>query len=135
LGDSEQRGEGGECYDLLDDRTPTTTDPPPIPPLPASKRPSTAGYWVAAFVAALGLTAAFLWGAVGIHTTQDRLDGFDRLTVPGAMTVSVTDPGSLVVYHESAAEVAGYAEPTANARSATPLGPGNEDHRHRPLPQ
>jgi hypothetical protein len=98
---------------------------PPIPSLYARKRPSTAGYWVAAVVAVLGLTAAFLWGAVGIHTTQDRLDGFDRLTVPGAMTVSVTDPGSLVVYHESAAEVAGYAEPTANARiAATQWDPG-----------
>ena len=31
---------------------------PPIPPLQASKRPSTAGYWVAAVVAVLGLTAA-----------------------------------------------------------------------------
>ena len=41
----------------------------------------------------LGLTAAFLWGAVAIHITQDRVDGFDRLAIPGATTVSVTDPG------------------------------------------
>jgi hypothetical protein len=67
-------------------------------------------------VAVLGLTAAFLWGAVGISTTQDRIDGFDRLAVPGATTVSVTEPGTMVVYHESAAEVARYVEPTANAR-------------------
>ncbi|HET7517431.1 MAG TPA: hypothetical protein VFN05_07020 [Actinomycetes bacterium] len=73
----------------------------------------------------LGLTAAFLWGAIGIHTTQDRVDGFDRLTVPGATTVSVTDPGTMVVYHESAAEVARYAEPTANARTATRWDPGS----------
>ena len=97
---------------------------PPIPPLQARKRPSTAGYWVAAVVAALGLTAAFLWGAAGIHTTQDRINGFDRLTVPGAATVSVTDAGTMVVYHESAAEVARYAEPTANARIATRWDPG-----------
>ena len=63
---------------------PPPTHPPPIPSLQASKRPSTAGYWVAAVVAVLGLMAAFLWGAVGITTTQDRVDGFDRLNVPGA---------------------------------------------------
>ena len=100
----------------------TELRPPPtlpsIPPVQARKGPSTAGYWVAAVVAALGLTAAFLWGAVGIHTTQDRINGFDRLTVPGATTVSVTDPGTMVVYHESAAEVAGATDPTANARIA-----------------
>jgi hypothetical protein len=101
--------------------------PPPTlpspPPLQATKRPSTAGYWVAAVVALLGLTAAFLWGAVSIHITQDRIDGFDRLAIPGATTVSVTDPGTMVIYHESAAEVARYAEPTANGRPVTQWDP------------
>jgi hypothetical protein len=97
---------------------------PPIPPLQARKRPSTAGYWVAAIVAVLGLTATFLWGAVGIHTAQDRIDGFGRLAVPGATTVSVTDPGTMIVYHESAAEVARSAEPTASGRIATRWDPG-----------
>jgi hypothetical protein len=103
-------------------RPPSTL--PPIPPLQARTRPSTAGYWVAAVVAVLGLTAAFLWGAVGIHTTQDRINGFHRLAVPGATTVSVTNPGTMVIYHESAAEVASYAEPTANARPVTRWDPG-----------
>jgi hypothetical protein len=107
--------------------SPTELRPPPtLPPLPprqASKRPSTAGYRVAAIVALLGLTAAFLWGAVGIHTTQDRIDGMDRLAVPGTTTVSVTDPATMVIYHESAAEVARYAEPTANRRMATRWDP------------
>jgi hypothetical protein len=97
---------------------------PPIPPLQARKRPPTAGYWVAAVIAVLGLMAAFLWGAVGINNTQDRVDSFDRLAVPGATTVSVTDPGAMVVYHESVAEVARYAEPTATGRSATRWDPG-----------
>jgi hypothetical protein len=97
---------------------------PPIPPLQARKRPSTAGYWVAAAVAVLGLSAAFLWGAAGISNTQDRLDGFHRLAVPGATTVSATEPGTMVVYHESTAEVARYAEPTANAQTATRWDPG-----------
>jgi hypothetical protein len=98
---------------------------PPNPSLQARKRPSTTGYWVAAVVAVLGLMAAFLWGAVGISNTQDRVDGFDRLAVPGATTVSVTDPGTMVVYHESAGEVAGYSEPAANDRiAATQWDPG-----------
>src|SRR5215204_643722 len=97
---------------------------PPIPSLQASKRPSTVGYWVAAVVAVLGLMAAFLWGAVGISNTRDWVDGFGRTAVPGATTVSVTDPGTMVAYHESAAEVAGYAEPTATGRIATRWDPG-----------
>jgi hypothetical protein len=96
---------------------------PPIPPLQARTRPSRAGYWVAAVVAVLGLTAAFLWGAVGIGITEDRIDGFDRLAVPGATIVAVTDPGTRVAYHESAAEVARYAEPTSKARIATRWDP------------
>ena len=32
--------------------------------------------------------------------------------------MSVTDPATILVYHESAGEVAGYALPTANARIA-----------------
>ena len=75
-------------------------------------------------MAVLGLTAAFLWGAVGISNTQERINGFARLAVPGATTVSVTEPGIMVVYHESAAEVARYAEPTANGRPVTRWDPG-----------
>jgi hypothetical protein len=75
-------------------------------------------------VALLGLTAAFLWGAIGIHTTQDRINGFARVAVPGATIVSVTDPGTMVIYHESPAEVARSAEPTANGRPATRWDPG-----------
>ena len=107
---------------LTDLRPPTTR--PPIASLRARKRPSTAGYWAAAVVAVLGLMAAFLWGAVGFSNTRDRVDGFDRTAIPGQVTVSATDPGTRVVYHESAAEVAGSADPTANARYATRWDPG-----------
>jgi hypothetical protein len=67
----------------------------------------------------LGITAAFLWGAVGISNTQARVDGFDRLAVPGATTVSVTDPGNLVAYHESPGEVGGAVDVVANGRIGT----------------
>jgi hypothetical protein len=120
-------GEEKEANDMTSSLTELRPPPtrPPIPSLRARKRPSTAGYWVAAIVAVLGLTAALVWGAVGTSNTLDRVNGFDRLAVPGATTVSVTDPGTMVVYHESAAEVARYANPTANGRiAATRWDPG-----------
>jgi hypothetical protein len=61
---------------------------------------------------------------VGFSNTRDRVDGFDRTAIPGQVTVSVTDPGTRVAYHESAAEVAGSADPTANARYAARWDPG-----------
>jgi hypothetical protein len=67
----------------------------------------------------LGIMAAFLWGAVGISNTRDRVDGFGRLAVPGVTTIPVTSPGTLVVYHESAGEVASTADLAANGRIAT----------------
>ena len=107
---------------LTELRPPPTA--PPIPPLQARKRPSTAGYWVAAIVAVLGLAAALVWGAVGTISALDRVDSYDRTAVPGAVTVSVTDPGTMIVYYESAAEFARYADPTATGRNPTRRNPG-----------
>jgi hypothetical protein len=92
---------------------------PPTPPLQARKQPSTVGYWAAGIVAVLGLTAALVWGAVGTISALDRVDSFDRTAVLGAMTVTVTDPATMVVYYEGPAELARYAEPTATGRPAT----------------
>ena len=56
----------------------TELRPPPTlpfaPPIPTKRTPSRAGYWVGAIVAILGLTAAFVWGAVGTITALDRVD-------------------------------------------------------------
>jgi hypothetical protein len=84
-------GEEKEANDMTSSLTELRPPPPtrpPIPPLQARKRPSTSRYWVAAIVAVLGLTAALVWGAVDTSNTQDRINGFDRLAVPGATTVS-----------------------------------------------
>jgi hypothetical protein len=77
-------------------------------------------------MAVLGLTAAFVWGAVGTINTLDRIDKFDRTVVPGAMTVSVTDPGTVIVYYESPAEPARYADPTAAGRNPTRWNPASD---------
>ena len=78
---------------------------------------------MAGILAVLGLTAAFVWGAVGTITALDRVDDFDRVTIPGSMTVFVADPGTKVVYYESPAELGRYADPTATGRPATRWNP------------
>lgn len=62
--------------------------------------PSKAGYWVAAFVAALGLAAAIAFGVLGILRTLDRPDGFARAAIPGALIVTGVAGGWQVVYYE-----------------------------------
>jgi hypothetical protein len=108
----------------------TELRPPPTlptePPARIRQQPSTIGYWAAAIVAVLGLTAALVWGAVGVSNALDRVDTFDRVAVPGAMTVLVSDPGTMVVYYESPAVQARYADPTANYRTATRWTPATD---------
>ena len=105
---------------------PTLPSTPPTTPIRTKRTPSQAWDWVAAIVAVLGLTAAFVWGAVGTINALDGVDSFDRTAVPGAMTVSVTDPGTMVVYYESPAEVARYADPTATGRNPTRWNPATD---------
>jgi hypothetical protein len=71
----------------------------------------------------VGLTAAVVWGAVGTISALVRVDSFPRTTVPGAVTVPVTDPGTMVVYYENPPELARYADPTATVRNATRWNP------------
>ena len=108
----------------------TELRPPPTfpaePPARIRRQPSTIGYWIAAFVAVVGLTAAFVWGAVGTSNALDQIDTFDRVAVPGQMTVSVTDPGTLIVYYEGPAVQARYADPSANYRTATRWNPATD---------
>ena len=104
-------------------RPPPTYLPPP--PAPIHKQPSSGWYWVAGILAVLGLTAALVWGAVGTISALDEVDGFERTTVPGAVTVPVTDPGTMVVYYEDPAELARYATntPTWQQLRLTVTGP------------
>jgi hypothetical protein len=108
----------------------TELRPPPTlpaqPPAPIRQQPSTIGYWIAAIVAVLGLTAACVWGAVGTSNALDRVDTFDRVAVPGQVAVSVTDPGTMVVYYEGPAVQARYADPTATGRTATRWSPATD---------
>jgi hypothetical protein len=108
----------------------TELRPPPTyptaPPTPTRKQPSSGWYWVAGILAVLGLTAAVVWGAVGTISALDRVDSFERTTVPGVVTVPVTDPGTMVVYYEDPAELARYADPTATGRPAIAYNPATD---------
>jgi hypothetical protein len=109
----------------LTELRPPPTRPSP-PPTRVRRRPSGGWYWVAGILAVLGLTAAFVWGVVGTITALDRVDDFDRVTIPGSMTVFVADSGTKVVYYESPAELARYADPTATGRPAIPYNPATD---------
>ena len=110
----------------LTELRPPPTHLPPTAPTPTRESASRVGDGAAAIVAVLGLTMAFVWGAVGTITALDRVDSFDRTPVPGAMTMTVTDPGTKVVYYEGPAEVARYADPTATGRTATRWNPATD---------
>ena len=62
---------------------------------------------------------------MGTISALDEVDGFERTTVPGAVTVPVTDPGTMVVYYENPAELARYATntPTWQQLRLTVTGP------------
>ena len=81
-------------------------------------------------MAVLGLTAAFAWGTIGTIIALDRVESYDRTAVPGQVTVSVTAPGDMVVYYESPADQARYADPAATGRPAIPYNPATIEVRY-----
>jgi hypothetical protein len=74
-----------------------------MPPYPAPARrpgPSVAGYWVAGVLAVLTPVAAIAALLLGLYAVSERTDGFARAPVPGAVTVTVDEPQTLVIYLE-----------------------------------
>lgn len=66
----------------------------------ASRKPSSAGYRVAAVVALAGLLGAVLWAALGALGAVTAPDDLARAALPANVTAEVTEPGTLVVYYE-----------------------------------
>ena len=80
-----------------------TIHPPTSPTLSAAtpgRRPSTRWYVAAATVFVLGLLAAGAWAVVGVVAAWQVPDGFARSTLPGTVTVQVTDAGTQWLYYE-----------------------------------
>ena len=108
----------------------TELRPPPTysspPPTPTRKQPPSGWYWSPASWPFWASRQPSSGGAVGTISAMDRVDSFERTTVPGAMTVRVTDPGTMVVYDEGPAELARNADPTATGRPAIPYNPATD---------
>ena len=72
---------------------------------------------------AMSLEQLAIWN---MELSDAFLKAIDRTAIPGAITVSVTDPGTMVVYYESPAELARYGDPIATGRPATRWNPATD---------
>jgi hypothetical protein len=103
---------------------------PPAPvPGPSSRsplvpdgvpRPSTAGYWVAGVVFLAGAIGAIVWLAVSVVGALTLPDDFDRVPVPGEMTVEL-DEGEHTLWEEERGTT-GTARPTPRVEVLAPDG-------------
>jgi hypothetical protein len=68
--------------------------------------PSTRGrrlkswFWPGIGVAVVGLAAGLVLGITSYQDSQQEIDTFARVAVPGTVTIQVDEPGQQVVYHE-----------------------------------
>lgn len=65
-----------------------------------TRRSSTRRAWTAAALVLAALIGAAVWGLLTYQDLQERLDALPRTTVPGEVTVDVTDAHGLTVFYE-----------------------------------
>jgi hypothetical protein len=63
------------------------------------KRPSSAGYWIAAAIFVVGCFSAVLWFGIAVFSALDATDDYGRMAVPGIESFQL-DEGDWVIYHE-----------------------------------
>ena len=80
------------------DTQPTIATSPPPPP--TYDRPSRSWLWPGIGVAVVGLAAGLVLGINSYQDSQQKIDTFARLSVPGSVTVQVDAPGQQVIYYE-----------------------------------
>lgn len=98
----------------------------------ARRRPTRAGYLVAAMLAIVGLGAAALWAATGVLDQVQRPETFTRAAAPGPLHVDLTRPGLHVVYVEAASDDVARATVVVIATSVTVLDPAGSQVPVRP---
>jgi hypothetical protein len=69
---------------------------------PEQGRTSRSWFWLGIGVAAVGLLAGIIFGITSYQDSQQQLDTFVRMSVPGTMAVQIDEPGTQVVYYEGA---------------------------------
>jgi len=79
--------------------TQTTIAPSPPPP-PPHDRLSRSWFWPGIGIAVVGLVVGLVFGITSYQDSQQAIDTFARLSVPGAVTVQVGETGQQVVYYE-----------------------------------
>lgn len=79
------------------DTQPTIETSPPSDPRDRSSR---SWFWPGIGVAVIGLAVGLTLGITSYQNSQQEIDSFARMTVPGAVTVQVDEPGEQVVYYE-----------------------------------
>ena len=62
------------------------------------RRASSTWYWVALVILAAGVLLPAAWGATSVNTANEKAGAFPRAAVPGAVTVTVADPGDQMIY-------------------------------------
>ena len=66
----------------------------------ATAVPSTSRYWLAAVIAIVGLVAGVAFGVMSYRDSQARIDDFDRMSIPGTMSVQLDEATGRVMYYE-----------------------------------
>ena len=66
----------------------------------ATAVPSTSRYWLAAVIAIVGLVVGVAFGVMSYRDSQDRIDDFDRVSIPGTMSVQLDEATGRVMYYE-----------------------------------
>jgi len=83
------------------DVQPTITIPPPR----SHDQPARSWLWPGVGVAVVGLVAGLVFGITSYQDSQQKIDAFARLSLPGTVTVQVDEPGRQVVYYEGGQNV------------------------------
>ena len=78
------------------DTQPTIATSPPR----SRGRPSRSWFWPGIGIAAAGLVVGLVLGITSYQDSQQQIDTFARIAVPGTVTVQVDEPGQQVVYYE-----------------------------------
>jgi len=71
----------------------------PAPP-DTHERNSRSWFWPGIGIAAVGVAAGLVFGITSFQDSQQEIDNFARLSVPGTVIVQIDEPDQQVVYYE-----------------------------------
>lgn len=79
----------------------TTITPTPTPStLPPRAGASSTRYWPGLLIAVIGMVAGVAIGINSYQDSQQQIDTFARMSIPGEVTVQIDQPDQQVIYYE-----------------------------------